>query len=192
MRMPTLALLPAAFALVVALSACDAATVATAPAGKAISPGGAATAGAPGESTAAGAPEGSATDGGGQAPEGYEGSLVTSGLYDAAWTVSPEAQTDPFNSVAGHTLISDKGTFGNVTVQPDGSISFGSGAPELSSHGLAYTGTGASVTLDETGGFVCAFTVDTDLASDDGTTLRVAGSLTVHWHPEGLGGLNCP
>ena len=98
-----------------------------------------------------------------------------------------------FNSVAGHTLSSDQATFGNVTVQVDGSVYFTSGAPELSDHGGGYTGTGAQVTLDETDAFVCAFTVDTDLvASGDGAILHITGGLTVHWHPEGLGGLNCP
>ena len=90
------------------------------------------------------------------------------------------------------TVTSDKGTFGNVTVQPDGSISFGSAATELADHGLSWTGSGAQVTLDETAGFVCAFTVDTDVVTSDGTKLHIAGTMTAHWHPESAGGLNCP
>lgn len=167
--------LPAAVTLIVALAACSAASPAT-------TPGGGARSAAPGESAGASAPPG-----GVEGAEGYEGSLVTSGLYDATWTVSPDLQADPLN--AGQTLTSDKGTFGNITVQLDGSVSFGSGAPELSGQ---YTGTGAQVTLDASGGFVCAFTVETDLGAADGATLHIAGGLTVHWHPEGLGGLNCP
>ena len=72
---------------------------------------------------------------------------------------------------------------------PDGVVSFGSAASELSGQ---YSGTGAQVVLDETGGFVCSFTVDADVVAGDGTELHIAGGLTVHWHPEGLGGLNCP
>lgn len=169
---------PAVVTLIVALAACSAASPAT-------TPGDGARSAAPGESAGASAPPDTA---GG--PEGYEGSLVTSGLYDATWTVSPDQQADALN--VGPTLTSDRGTFGNITVQLDGSLSFGSGAPELSSHGLQYSGTASQVRLDETGGFVCAFTVDTDLAAADGTTLHIAGGLTVHWHPEGLGGLDCP
>ena len=102
------------------------------------------------------------------------------------------APAEVFNSVANPTLTSDKGTFGNIKVMPDGSVSFGSAAPELSKNG-SYDGTGAKVTLDQTGQFVCAFTVDSDLkGSQDGAILHLSGGLTVHWHPEGLGGLNCP
>ena len=168
--------LPAAVALIVALAACSTASPATTPDGASSS--------APGDSAGASAPP-DGVDG----AEGYEGSLVTSGPYDATWTVSPDQQADPLNSSSSATLTSDKSTFGNISVDVDGSVSFGSGASELSGQ---YTGTGAQVTLDETGGFVCAFTVDTDLAAADGATLHIAGGLTVHWHPEGLGGLNCP
>jgi len=121
--------------------------------------------------------------------DGFEGSLVTSGGYDATWSVSPDMASNPFNSANNPTLVSDKGTFGNIKVTEDGSVSFGSGASELSGQ---YAGTGADVTLDETGQFVCAFSVDTDVAAGDGSTLHVAGAMTVHWHPESAGGLNCP
>jgi hypothetical protein len=90
------------------------------------------------------------------------------------------------------TVSSDKGTFGNLSVKPDGSISFGSGAMELTAHGMSYDGGGATVTLDATQAFVCSFTVDTDLTSSDGTKLHVAGTMTAHWHPEGIGDVSCP
>src|SRR5207244_3958647 len=121
---------------------------------------------------------------------GYEGKLTTSGLYDATWTVGP-GTVEVFNSVAFPSLVSDKGTFGNLKVGADDSVSFGSGATELTGHGQ-FNGAGAKVTLDATGMFVCAFTVDTDLAGSDGAKVHVAGGMTVHWHPEGLGDLNCP
>jgi hypothetical protein len=86
--------------------------------------------------------------------------------------------------------MSDKGTFGNIAVRPDGSVAFGSAATELTNG--SYTGTGATVTLDTTGQFVCAFTLDTDLkGSTDGAILHMAGSLRVHWSL-GVGEQNCP
>ena len=80
---------------------------------------------------------------------------------------------------------------------PEGDVSFGSGASELSSYGQ-FTGAGATVTLDPMGiegnRFICAFTVDLDLKStrDGSAILRLAGSLTVHWHPIGIGDIDCP
>jgi hypothetical protein len=141
----------------------------------------------PGASTA-GSTASSAAGG----PNGFEGSLKTSGLYSAAWAVAPGVEPNPFNSYGNPSLTSDKNTFGNITVKPDGSVSFGSAAAELNKNG-AYRGTGAKVTLDSSGQFVCAFTVDTDLTgSTDKAVLHMAGGLTVHWHPEGVGGMNCP
>lgn len=125
-------------------------------------------------------------------PEGFEGTLATSGLYTATWSVLAGSAANPFNASANPSLASDKDTFGNIKVEMDGSVSFGSAAPELSKNG-AYTGTGATVTLDAGGQFVCAFTVDTDLkGSNDGAVLRMSGSMVVHWHPQGVGDMNCP
>jgi hypothetical protein len=124
---------------------------------------------------------------------GYEGTLTSSGLYAATWTVAPGVVANPFNSVGNATLNSDKGTFGNISVMPDGSVAFGSAATEMGHNG-SFDGSGAKVTLDPSGQFVCAFTVDTDLkGSTDGAVLHVAGGMTVHWHPLGDDGdLNCP
>lgn len=125
-------------------------------------------------------------------PDGFDGSLVTSGLYSATWTASSEAPPDVFNSVSHVTLTSDHQTFGNVRVQPDGSIVFGSGASELSGNG-SYDGTGVEVTMDHTNVYVCAFTVDTDLTgSTDGATLHMKGTMSVRYHPEGIGDVACP
>jgi hypothetical protein len=124
--------------------------------------------------------------------EGFEGSLATSGKYSADWTASPEAEADVFNSLNHVGLASDHQTFGFVGVQPDGSVLFGSGAPELSSNG-SYKGSGAHVTMDHTNRFVCAFTVDTDLiGGTDGAKLHLKGSMKVNWHPEGIGDARCP
>jgi hypothetical protein len=142
-----------------------------------------------------GQPAANSNQGGGAAgggAEGFEGSLVTSGKYSATWTVNPEAEADVFNSSNHVTLVSDHQTFANVRVQPDGSISFGSGAPELSSNG-SYQGSGAQVTMEHTNRFVCAFTVDTDLTgTTDGAVLHLKGSMKVNWHPEGIGDASCP
>jgi hypothetical protein len=110
--------------------------------------------------------------------------------------VSPDQEVTPFTA-SGVTLVSDKGTFGNISVSPEGNVSFGSGGPELSKYGQ-FSGTAAAVTLDPNeiigNRFVCAFTVDNDLKStrDGSVVLRLAGSLVAHWHPIGLGGINCP
>lgn len=182
---PGLRLPLAAATLGIVLAACTSAASSTAP-------------GSAASGTTATSPVGSTEGGGtaaGSAAEGFEGSLTSSGLYSATWTVSPDQEVTPFT--VGVSLVSDKGTFGNISVSPEGNVSFGSGAPELSKYGIQFTGTGAMVTLDPneiTGNrFVCAFTVDTDLKSGDGSgMLHLAGSLAVHWHPSGLGGINCP
>jgi hypothetical protein len=124
--------------------------------------------------------------------DGFEGSLATSGKYAATWTANPDAEADVFNSVSRVGLASDHQTFGYVGVQPDGSVLFGSGAPELSSNG-SYEGSGAQVTMDHTNRFVCSFTVDTDLiGGTDGAVLHLKGSMKVNWHPEGIGDASCP
>ena len=47
------------------------------------------------------------------------------------------------------------------------------------------------MTLDATGQFVCAFTIDNDLKGNhDGAVLDMSGGLTVHWQPGG--DLSCP
>jgi hypothetical protein len=124
---------------------------------------------------------------------GFEGSLTTSGLYAATWTAGPGVAVNPFNASESLTLASDKGTFGNISVQLDGRLSFGSGAPELSSKDLTYDGTGVIVTLDSSGQFVCAFKVDTDLKGhNSGAVLHLSGSMTVHWQLLEGGDMTCP
>ena len=131
---------------------------------------------------------GTATAGGGH--DGFTGTIATSGAYVATWTVGSGVEPDPFNVVGALTMTSDRNTFGNLSVKPDGSISFGSGAPEMGKN-LQFTGSGAQVTLDSTGAFVCAFSADTDLVGDgDGTVLHVTGNMSVVWHD--LGDLHCP
>jgi hypothetical protein len=145
-------------------------------------------AGAPGPTEAGGGSGASAAAGGANS---FEGSLASSGVYSANWTVNPETEPNPINASNNPSLVSDKGTFGNIKVETDGKTSFGSAASELSD--VSYEGTGAKVTLDATGQFVCAFTIDNDLkGTNSGEVLHMSGGLTVHWHPEGSGGLNCP
>lgn len=169
----------AVLGVAMALAACSGATTPPPQSGS----GGASPAGAsPAGST------GSTTDGG---ANGFEGSLTSSGTYSAAWAVNDGAEADPFNASGNVTLKSDKGTFGNIRVEPDGKVSFGSAASELSNN--SYDGAGAKVTLNTDGQFVCAFSVDTDLkGSSDGAILHMAGSMTVHWHPLGSADPNCP
>lgn len=123
--------------------------------------------------------------------DGFEGTLTSSGVYLATWSVAPGSEANPFNSYNNPSLTSDKSTFGNIRVEADGSVSFGSGASEFKDS--SYDGTGAKVTLDSSGQFVCAFTVDTDLKGNhDSAVLHMSGGMTVHWHPIGVGGMNCP
>ncbi len=139
-------------------------------------------AGAPGPTEAGGGSGASAAAGG---ANGYEGTLASSGVYSANWTVTPGTEANPINGYNNPTLTSDKGTFGNIKVETDGSIAFGSAATELNANS-SYDGTGAKVTLDATGQFVCAFTIDNDLKGNhDGAILHMSGGLTVHWHAPG-------
>jgi hypothetical protein len=105
------------------------------------------------------------------------GSLVSSGLYDATWTWQPDLGADI--GTAGTSLKSDKGTFGNVSVLDDGSITFTSGAPELKSG--SYKGTGAQVHMKEAGGaqLPCGWTLDNDLTGSDGV-IHLKGTMDVH------------
>ncbi len=179
----------AALSVALTLAACAGAGSPTSQTG-----GGTGGATSPDNPAAAASTGGSSTGGtsGGGGANGFEGKLTSSGIYAATWTVAADLPADVLNSPNHITLTSDKNTFGNLLVKPDGSVSFGSAATELGKNN-AFDGSGAHVTLDSTGQFVCAFTVDTDLkGSADGSVLHLAGGLTVHWHPEGLGGLNCP
>jgi hypothetical protein len=172
--------------LVVAIAACSGAVNPPAGTAAGASSGPVAT---PEPSPASGGGSGASAGGGGAT--GYEGSVTSSGVYAATWSVAA-GQEAPFSAAGNPSLTSDKGTFGNIKVMPDGSVSFGSAATELVSNS-SYDGTGAKVTLDQTGQFVCAFTIDSDLKGNhDGAVLHLAGGMTFHWHPEGLGGLNCP
>src|SRR5262245_22448586 len=84
--------------------------------------------GEPGASAAANGGGGAASAAAGGGTNGFEGSLASSGKYAANWTVSPDSNAEPFNALDNPTLTSDKGTFGNIKVQPDGSVAFGSAA----------------------------------------------------------------
>jgi len=126
-----------------------------------------------GAGSSAGASQG-ATASSGEAT--VEGSLTSSGLYDATWTWQPPNEAGP--GIGGITLNSDKGTFGSVAVLADGSITFTSGAPELSGNAV-YTGTGAQVQLKDQ--IPCGFTLDNDLTgSTDAGVLHLSGTLTIH------------
>ncbi len=123
---------------------------------------------------------------------GYVGTITTSGLSNATWSPGPGAEADPFNSIANLTLVSDKQSYGNIHVDLNGDFSFGSADPAFKNN-LSFKGGGAKVTLDKSGVYVCAFSIDQDLKGEaDGSTLHVKGSMTVHWHPEGLGDISCP
>ena len=138
----------------------------------------AASQGGPGSSSAASSAAASA---GGPLPSGgaeVQGSLVSSGAYEATWTWQAGNAADVGSG--GVTLNSDKGTFGNVAVLIDGSITFTSGAPELSP-GSPFNGTGAQVHKKTVQGvdLPCSFTLDNDVTGSDSTVLHLKGTLTI-------------
>ena len=115
--------------------------------------------------------------GGGSDAGTVTGNLVSSGLYDATWTWQPDLAADI--GVGGTSMKSDKGTFGNIQVLEDGSITFTSGAPELKSG--SYTGTGAQVHMQDASGtqLPCGWTLDNDLTGSDGV-IHLKGTMDVH------------
>jgi hypothetical protein len=112
--------------------------------------------------------------GGGTGEATATGSLVSSGLYDATWTWVAGNAVGP--GLGGITVNSDKGTFGNIEVLSDGSISFSTGDPAISA-GAPYKGTGAQVKM--TGPIPCGFTLDNDLTGSDGKVLHLKGEMAV-------------
>jgi len=136
----------------------------------ACSPAPGASAGSNGGSSAAGESQGTVSG-----ETTVEGSLLSSGLYDATWTWKTGNEAGP--GIGGITLTSDKGTFGSIQVLSDGSITFTSGASELSGNAV-YEGTGAKVQLKDQ--IPCGFTLDNDVkGSTDGSVLHLKGTLTI-------------
>ncbi len=121
-------------------------------------------------------PAGASADGGGggTGEATATGSLVSSGLLDATWTWVPGNAVGP--GLGGITVNSDKGTFGNIEVLSDGSITFSTGDPAISA-GAPYRGTGAQVHMK--GPIPCGFTLDNDLTGSDGKVLHLKGEMTV-------------
>lgn len=118
--------------------------------------------------------------GAGSTDASVTGSLVSSGLYAATWAWEPGLAADI--GTGGTTIKSDKGTFGSISVLPDGSITFTSGAPDLKSG--SYKGTGAQVHMKDAGGtqLPCGWTLDNDVTGTDGVihlkgTMDVVGTL---------------
>lgn len=153
--------------LSVGIAACGGASSPSADSGGSTPPG--SSSGAAGASTdagAAGSPGGTSVT----------GSLVSSGLYDATWTWQPGNAADI--GTGGVTLTSDKGTFGNISVLADGSITFTSGAPELTAG--SYKGTGAQVHMKDASGtqLPCGWTLDNDVTGSDGV-LHLKGTMDV-------------
>ena len=61
-------------------------------------------------SPAAGGGSGASAAAGGA--DGFEGTLTSSGLYSANWTVTPGTAANPMNATNNPTMTSDKGSFG--------------------------------------------------------------------------------
>lgn len=112
--------------------------------------------------------------GGGSGEATATGSLVSSGLLDATWTWVAGNAVGP--GIGGITVNSDKGSFGNIQVLADGSITFSTGDSTISA-GSPYNGTGAQVHMK--GQIPCGFTLDNDLTGSDGKVLHLKGDMTV-------------
>ena len=160
------------FGLAIVIAACAGGATPGAATPGAAAPG---TSQATAESAGAGGPAGSGES-------SASGSLVSSGLYDATWTWQPGNAVDV--GIGGVTLNSDKGTFGNIEVLSDGSITFSSGASELSGES-PFHGTGAQVHPKNVGGadLPCSFTLDNDLTGSGGGVLHLKGTMTITGTP---------
>lgn len=112
--------------------------------------------------------------GGGSGEATVTGSLVSSGIYDATWKWEAGNAAGP--GIGGITVNSDKDTFGNIEVLSDGSITFSTGAPEISA-GQPYKGTGAQVKMKDQ--IPCGFTLDNDLTGSDGKVLHMKGEMAL-------------
>jgi hypothetical protein len=122
-------------------------------------------------------PAGASVDAGGGGGTGEAtatGSLVSSGILDATWAWVAGNAVGP--GIGGITVTSDKGTFGNIEVLSDGSITFSTGDPTISA-GAPYKGTGAQVHMKDQ--LPCGFTLDNDLTGSDGKILHMKGSMDV-------------
>ena len=154
----------------IGLSACSSAAPPAASKAGAPSPGASGGGGGAGASTDTGG-------GGGSGETTVTGSLISSGGYEATWTWQPGNAEDV--GTGGVTLTSDKGTFGNIQVLADGSITFTSGAPELKSG--SYTGTGAQVHMKDASGtqLPCGWTLDNDVTGSDGVVIHLKGTMDI-------------
>ncbi len=113
--------------------------------------------------------------GGGDTGEGTAtGSLVSSGLLDATWTWQAGNAVGP--GIGGITVNSDNGSFGNIEVLADGSITFSTGDATIGA-GSPYRGTGAQVHIKNDA--PCGFTLDNDVTGSDGTVLHLKGDMAV-------------
>jgi hypothetical protein len=129
---------------------------------------------APTPATGASIDAGGGGGGGGSGEATVTGSLVSSGIYDATWKWEAGNAAGP--GIGGITVNSDKGTFGNIEVLSDGSITFSTGAPEISG-GQPYKGTGAQVKMKDQ--IPCGFTLDNDLTGSDGKVLHMKGEMAL-------------
>ena len=168
--------------LALGLAACSAAASSPAPGGAGASTdtsgaGAGASTDTGGGGAYGGGGEASPAPGGGSDAGTVTGNMVSSGLYDATWTWQPDNAVAP--GTGGVTVNSDKGTFGNIQVLADGSITFTSGAPELKSG--SYTGTGAQVHMQDASGtqLPCGWTLDNDVTGTDGV-IHLKGTMDIH------------
>jgi hypothetical protein len=153
-------------------------------------PGGSTSGGGGGIASPAGSGAAASDAGSGSGGSGtVAGSIVSSGAYSATWTWRSPNAVNPGEVV----LTSDKNTFGDLQVGSDGSITFTTGAPEVSA-GSPFLGTGGTQTTKQVSGLptVCGIAVDDDVTGTNGTTLHLKGSLTISGTVTGdVGDITC-
>ena len=131
----------------------------------------------------------SATAGDSGAGGTVRGQIVSSGAYDATWTWRSPNSVNPGEVV----LISEKGTYGDLQVDTDGSITFSTNAPKVSD-ASPFSGDGGTQTVKQVAGgpTVCGIAVDSDVTGSDGTVLHLKGSLTISGTVTGdVGDITC-
>jgi len=192
---PARALWPACATLVLVLAACSPPAGGATPTGNAGETANASPTGGQSQAANASPKESLAASPAGSGGGTIQGSLVTSGVYNATWTVF--AGNNGISYSGGWGLTSDQGSApgtgpeATIEVAGDGTITFGyfnggidGVTPPALVQGQSFTGTGATVDVRDFPGhpgehMICGFTIDTNLTGADGSSLKIKGTMKV-------------
>lgn len=101
-----------------------------------------------------------------------QGSVVSTGDLEGTWTWK---EGNALTGAHDLTLSAPDGRMGYISVKPDGSVSFGSGAAPKGPYG----GKSGGKFTANSDGVVCSMTVDADLAGSSDTKVHVKGAITI-------------